>query len=107
FKELGFRPLIAGDPTRALERFRQQPYDALVIDAGTVGEDGLHLFDAVLALAKRQGLFCAGILILSETQRDWVDKVESRECVSILVRPVTIKQLQRELTELLAMAEAE
>ena len=97
---------LASDPTRALERFRQQPFDALIIDAGTAGEDGLYLFDRVLAEAKRQHLFCPGILILSEGQREWVDKVESREAVSILVRPVTLNQLQRELTELLALEAA-
>ena len=103
FKELGYRVFIAADPTRALDRYRQQPYDALVVDAGTVGQDGLLLFDRVLGEAKRQGQFCAGILILSERQRDWVDKIESHPGVSILVRPVTLKQLSRELSELLAL----
>src|SRR5262249_38857040 len=28
FKESGYRPFIATDPSRALERYRQQPYDA-------------------------------------------------------------------------------
>jgi serine/threonine protein kinase len=104
FKELGYRVFIAADPTRALDRYRQQPYDALIIDAGTVGQDGMLLFDRVLGEAKRQGLFCAGILIFSDKQRDWIEKVQSRQCVSILVRPVTVKQLHRELTELLALA---
>jgi serine/threonine protein kinase len=103
FKELGYRVFLAADPTRAADRYRQQPYDALIIDAGTVGEDGMLLFDRVMAEAKRQKNFCAGILILSETQRDWVDRVQSREAVSILVRPVTLRQLQSELTELLAL----
>ena len=103
FKELSYRVFIAADPIRALDRYRQQPFDALIVDAGTVGQDGIFLFDRVLGEAKRQGQFCAGILILSEKQRDWVDKIESRQCVSILVRPVTLKQLQQELTELLAL----
>jgi eukaryotic-like serine/threonine-protein kinase len=103
FKAQGYRVFLASDPARALERYRQQPYDALIVDAGTTGEDGLLIFDMVMAEAKRQQHFCAGILIFSEPQRDWVDQVDSRECVSLLVRPVTLKQLQQELTELLAM----
>jgi serine/threonine protein kinase len=103
FKELGYRVFLSSDPERALDRYRQQAYDVLIVDAGTTGLDGLLLFDRVLAEAKRHQNFCAGVLILSEKQRDWVDKVESRECVSLLVRPVTIKQLQQEVTELLAM----
>jgi serine/threonine protein kinase len=103
FKELGYRVFMASDPTRALDRYRQQPFEALIVDAGTVGQDGVFVFDRVLCEARRQGQFCAGILILSEKQRDWVDKIETRECVSILVRPVTLKQLNRELTELFAL----
>jgi eukaryotic-like serine/threonine-protein kinase len=102
FKELGYRVFLSSDPTRALDRFRQQAYDALIVDAGTTGQDGLLLFDKVLSEAKRQRQFCAGILILSENQRDWVNQVETRESVSLLVRPVTLKQLQHELNELLA-----
>ncbi|MFQ3652081.1 MAG: serine/threonine-protein kinase, partial [Gemmataceae bacterium] len=40
-KDLGYRVFLAADPARALERFRQQPYDALLVDVGTTGEDGL------------------------------------------------------------------
>jgi eukaryotic-like serine/threonine-protein kinase len=105
FKEMGFRVFLATDPARALDRFRQQPYDALIIDAGTTGYDGLLLFDKVLGEAKRDERFCAGILILSENQREWVDKVESRTGVSILVRPVNLKQLRAELMELLALGQ--
>jgi serine/threonine protein kinase len=107
FKDLGFRVFIAIDPARALDRYRQQPYDVLIIDAGTTGEDGLWLFDRVMREAKRQRAFCAGVLILSESQRDWVDKVEARGAVSILVRPVTLKQLHHEVNELLATQSAE
>src|SRR5262249_47037266 len=38
FKELGYRVLLAGDPSRAADRFRQQPFDALILDARTVDE---------------------------------------------------------------------
>src|SRR5262249_44561637 len=41
FKEMGYRVFVASDPARALDRYRQQPFDALVVDVGTVGEDGL------------------------------------------------------------------
>src|SRR5262245_23008353 len=47
-KEMGYRVFLAADPARALDRFRQQPYDALVIDANSVGEDGVIVFDSLL-----------------------------------------------------------
>ncbi|MFO0925689.1 MAG: hypothetical protein U0736_01460 [Gemmataceae bacterium] len=37
--------LLAVDPIRALDRFRQQPYEALIVDVGTVGDDGLLVFE--------------------------------------------------------------
>jgi len=100
-KERGYRVFIAADPVRALDRFRQHPYDALIVDAGTTGEDGRLLFDRVLKEAERQRVHCAGVLILSEDQVKWKERVEARGAVAILVRPVTMKQLYRTLQEVM------
>jgi serine/threonine protein kinase len=101
FKEKGFRVLIAADPARALDRFRQQPYDALLVDAGTVGEDGLAVFERVLKEAQDKRVPCAGIVILDEEQADWAARVPSRSNAAVLVRPVTMKQVQSKFRELL------
>jgi DNA-binding response OmpR family regulator len=105
FKEMGFRVFMAGDPIRALDRFRQQPYDALVIDAGTTGEEGLVTFERVLLEANRQRVLCASILILSEDQADWAHRIAPAPSLAVLVRPVTLKQLKHKLEELLPHAE--
>lgn len=98
FKELGYRVLIAGDPFRALDRFRQQPFDALVVDAGTTDEDGLLVFDRIMADAAIKQVRCPGILILNEDQADWKDRVKERPSVVVLTRPgVTLKTLCRQL----------
>jgi serine/threonine protein kinase len=101
FKERGFRVLLAVDPARALDRYRQQPYDSLVVDVGTTGEDALLVFEAVMNQARRDQHPCVGIAILSEDQADWVSQVEARPTAAVLVRPVTLKQLFRKLEELL------
>jgi serine/threonine protein kinase len=100
FKELGYRVLLAVDPVRALDRYRQQPYDALIVDAGTTGKDGMLLFEKVMAEAKRHDQFCAGILVLSEDQSGWRDQVVASDSAAVMVRPVGIKQLHRKLEEL-------
>jgi serine/threonine protein kinase len=105
FKEAGYRVLLSGDPVRALDRYRQQPYDSLIVDAGTVDEEGLFLFDRILNEAQNQERSCAGSLILSEHQKDWAGKVKSRPTAAVLVRPVTVKQLKRELEKLLGAEE--
>jgi eukaryotic-like serine/threonine-protein kinase len=97
FKELGYRVFLAGDPVRALDRFHQQPFDALVMDVGTVGEDGLLLFERLMAEAERQAVPCAGIMVLSEEQGDWAGRVKQRPMVAVMVRPVTLKQLHNKL----------
>src|SRR5262249_37789271 len=102
FKEMGFRVLMALDPTRAIDRFRQAPFDALVVDAGTVGEEGLHIYERVHAEAKVKGVPCAGVLILSEEQSDWASQVSANPRGRVLVRPVGWKKLKHTLEELLA-----
>jgi CheY-like chemotaxis protein len=104
-KELGYRVFIAGDPARAFDRFRQNPYDGLVVDARTVGEDGLLFFDRIATEADRQGISCGGILILSEEQADWAARVKRRPNVLILTDPpgghsVSMKQLIRAIQKL-------
>jgi eukaryotic-like serine/threonine-protein kinase len=102
FKELGYRVFLAADPTRALDRFRQQPYEALIVDVGTVGDDGLYIFEQVLNEARDKQYSCSGILILSEEQAALADRVLPRPNSAVLVRPVTLKQLHRKLQELAA-----
>jgi DNA-binding response OmpR family regulator len=104
-KDLGYRVLLSADPARALERYRQQPFDALIVDAGTVGEDGIFHFDRIMKEARERQRPCPGIVILSENQKDWTAKVQTRKNVSVLLLPVTVRQLHKELKELFAADE--
>jgi len=100
FKEKGFRVYVAADPARAVDRFNLQPFDALVLDAGTTGEEGRYTFEHILKDAVRKEVACAGILILSEEQAGWAKEVPQQPKVVVLVRPLTLKQLQRKLESL-------
>jgi CheY-like chemotaxis protein len=96
-KELGYRPMVAGDPNRALERFAQQPYHALILDAGTAGEEGMLIFQQVMSDAEARGLPTAGLLILSENQVDWQERLFKRLRQVVLIRPVSLKQLEEKI----------
>src|SRR5205807_437159 len=98
---MGFRVFIAGDPTTALQRFRQQPCDALIMDAGALDDDEIFDFDRILSAAEKKRHPSAGILILSETQAGWKDRIPTRKQTAVLVRPVTLKQLAKRLKELM------
>jgi serine/threonine protein kinase len=101
-KEQGYRVLLAADPMRALDRFRTQPFDAFILDAGTVGDDGLHVFERLMRECKRRELRCAGLIIFSEEQASLAERVEPKPNVAVMLRPVTLRQLQRKLEDLLA-----
>jgi serine/threonine protein kinase len=102
-KSLGYRVFLAADPARAVDRYRHQPFDALVLDAGTTGEDGLNVFERIMAEADRRRLECAGILILGRDQADWVHRIPPRPSVAVMVRPVTLKQLHHKLQDLVPL----
>jgi serine/threonine protein kinase len=101
FKQLGYKVLITLDPSRALERFRQQPYDALVIDAGTTAFEGRTAFERVLAEADRRDLPFAGVLLLSEEQADWRQELPEHRRAAVLMLPANVKQIHQKLEALL------
>jgi serine/threonine protein kinase len=100
FKELGYRVFLASDPARAMDRFRVQPFDALVLDAGTTGDEGRLVFEHIMSEAERQSLDCAGILILSPEQAGWAKKLSANSRIAVFVRPLTLKQVRLKLQQL-------
>jgi DNA-binding response OmpR family regulator len=101
FKQLGYRVLISMDPSRALERFRQQPYDALVVDAGTTEREGRTAFERVLAEADRRELPFAGVLLLSLEQESWKSDLPDHRRSAVLMLPANVKQIHHKLQGLL------
>jgi serine/threonine protein kinase len=106
-KEMGFRVLISGDPGRALERFMQQPFDMIVMDAGATGEEGRFTFDSILNEATRKGVTCAGILIVNEDQKEWAERMPAAPNRVALIRPLSMKQVANALSALLPAEDAE
>jgi serine/threonine protein kinase len=92
-KEEGFRILIAADPVRALDRFRQQPFDVLIVDAATTGENGYYVFERIMDDVKNQELKCGGIILLHHDHTDWQKRMAEYPGVMVLIQPVKYKQL--------------
>ncbi len=107
FKELGYRVFIASDPARAVDRFRQQPFHGLVVDARTTGEEGFLYFERIIGEADRQGMSCGGILMLSEDQADWAVRIKRRPSVLVLTdkpgQAVTMKHLLKGIQALVPL----
>jgi eukaryotic-like serine/threonine-protein kinase len=101
FKELGYRVFLSPDPARALDRYKQQPYTALLIDARTVGDDSIWVFDRIVKEAARHEGTFAGLLIVSEEQEPQTKRLTLPPSAAVLVQNVTLKQAYRKLEELL------
>jgi tRNA A-37 threonylcarbamoyl transferase component Bud32 len=100
----GYRVLMAGDPLRALDRFRQQPFDGLIVDARTTGEEGLVVFENVLDEAVRKNRPCAALLLLKEDQASWEARVPQAPHVAVIVQEVKYNKLLRKLKQLMTEA---
>jgi CheY-like chemotaxis protein len=103
FKKLGFRVFVAADPARAMDRFLMQPYDGLVIDAETTGEEGRYTFEQIVREATRTQAELGAILILGEDQANWAGQIPSSSRALVLIKPLTLKQLQRRVEELVPL----
>src|SRR5262245_1231076 len=97
FTKQGFRVLISQDPERALHRYEELPYHALIVDAGTAGETGIRAFNKIMEEADSLDLTMAGVVVLSEDQAEWVSLVHENRGVAVLVRPINLKQLADKL----------
>jgi CheY-like chemotaxis protein/tRNA A-37 threonylcarbamoyl transferase component Bud32 len=104
-KDAGYRVFLAGDPLRALDRFRQQPYDGLIVDARTTGEEGFRVFQHVIEEAARKRLPCAGIVFLGDEQASWMARLPKAAHVAVMMgHEVTLKKLTRKLKQLMEAA---
>jgi serine/threonine protein kinase len=107
-KNQGYRVFLAGDPLRALDRFHKQPYDGLIVDARTTGEEGIRVFESVIDEASRRRLRCAGLLLLDEEQAERAARMPSGPHIAVLVEnetdPITYRTMSRTLKELMESA---
>ena len=105
FKANGFRVLISIDPNQALRRFREQPFHALIVDARTVGEDGVEAFNRVLREADTAAVDVGAVLILGPDQQQWRGRTSTHKGGAVLDDPVTMKQLIEKVCELVPVTE--
>jgi serine/threonine protein kinase len=101
FREMGFRVFLASDPVRASDRFRQQPFDVLIMDAVTAGEEGLFVMEHITNEASRRELPLAAVVLLSDEQQHWSDRVRRAPGATPLTYPVSFKQLRQTLEGML------
>ncbi len=103
-KDQGYRVFLAGDPMRALDRFHKQPFDGLIVDARTTGEEGLRVFEHIIDEADRRRLRCAALLLLDEEQAEWAERLPKGPHIGIMTRDIKFNKMSRKLKELMKAA---
>ncbi len=101
FKQLGFRVLLSIDPKRALQSFRQKPFDALVLNVATLGENALDVFDEFRREANRGSTRCICIALLAQDQEWLRSRVREGDDTVVLTFPLKKGSLERALAPLL------
>jgi serine/threonine protein kinase len=100
FKEKGYRPLLSSDPERALKQYQQNPYHALLVDAESVGHEGVKVFNRVLKESDTAKLDLAAILLLSPNQSDLAREAIEHPRGAVLYLPMKMKELISKFQEL-------
>lgn len=101
-KKLGYRVLIASDPARAYDRYQQSPYEVLIMDVGTVGDEGIKVVNSVLRKSRNVNMACHALVIFSEDQpgiEAMIDPDHSQK-VTILKRPLKMNDLTHKLMQI-------
>jgi serine/threonine protein kinase len=106
FTKNGYRVLLSADPHRAVHRYEEQPYHALIVDCGTAGESGIQAVKKIVKESDEMDLTIAAVVVLEESQTDWAALVPQHSGVAVLIRPgVTLKTLFEKLAEMFEQAE--
>lgn len=100
FKERGYRVLLSNDPEQPLKRYQQQPYHALVVNAGSAGFEAVRAFNRVLRESDTARLDLAAVLILDRKHSDWADEAISHAHSTVVYLPMKMKELIDKIDEL-------
>jgi serine/threonine protein kinase len=104
FKSRGFRVLVSMDPVRALERFQQNPFEAILLDVATVGEESLDMYERLRREATKVQTRCAGIILLDEDQDRLRTRLPKDQETVILNFPLKKGELEEAIERLLPAA---
>jgi serine/threonine protein kinase len=105
-KKMGYRVLLASTPARAIERFRTRPFEALIVDVGTTGDEGFAAFKHIMDQADIRKHPCAGIMLLSEDQQELATQtLLMYKSTIIMHRPLKMGDLVRALEKLVPLEE--
>lgn len=91
----GFRVLVLSDVERGLNRLRNNPPNGVIFMGESIGEATIRAFHEAEQLGRTSGFIT--LAILSEKQSDWTRELDQTPTARIMVQPITMRALRREL----------
>ena len=91
----GFRVLVLSDMQRGLSRLEKNPPDCVVMMGESIGPDVVAAFQQAAKLSESEPFVC--VLVLAERQAGWCDKLEQTPSARVLVQPISLRDLRREI----------
>lgn len=91
----GFRVLLLSDLARGLNRLESNPPDCLILMGESIGSNVTEAFKTATQAAKTKPL--TTIAVLAERQSEWMGEMEPTRTSRIMVQPITLRELRREI----------
>jgi CheY-like chemotaxis protein/predicted Ser/Thr protein kinase len=98
---MGYRVLLVGDAERAAERYREAPTDAVLFDVDGLGPEAMSALADMSEKAEEDGRPLVALVLLGPRQGSLKEKLPEGGRLSVLTKPVKLKQVQDAITELL------
>ncbi|HUE13200.1 MAG TPA: protein kinase, partial [Planctomycetaceae bacterium] len=90
----GFRVLLFNDVRRALSRLQTDPPDCVVLIGDSIGEEIVDVYEQIRELNAERFV---NIAVLSERQAGLRSQLEQTNTSRVLVQPITLRELRREI----------
>jgi serine/threonine protein kinase len=91
----GFRVLVLSDLERGLERLEANRPDCVVLMGESIGRSVVGAFRR--STAADNGCPLVVIAVLAERQSEWMDEMEQTPTARVLVQPIQLRELRREM----------
>lgn len=91
----GFRVLVLSDLQRGLGRLTTNPPDCVVLMGGSIGDGIIEAYQQAVRLGEEKSI--VSVAVLSEKQGESKTKLEQSHTSRVLVEPITLRELRREI----------
>jgi serine/threonine protein kinase len=91
----GFRVLVLSDLKRGMDRLESNCPDCIVLMGESIGRDVVDAFRRSSEWNSGQSLI--SIAVLAERQSEWMDEMDQTPTARVLVQPIQLRELRREI----------